>query len=465
MKNTPKVIALVLLIASSAIAADDDAHSPPPGTPLLHKRVSIPTPFLGKAEHGPFGGDLRIGDLDGDGKVDFLVYRAVGDFHDGGGMKPCFLGAFDIEGKPLWKQGEGGLQPGRPGAVAIHDLDGDGKAEVICLFQEPDVKPKKASMRDAVVQIRDGMTGEVRKQTAPAALRRCGGKGPNWAHQRILIADFTGREIPQDFVIKLGENVLAFGPDLEVLWTYRCKWNEYGRCPAYTPSVGDIDGDGRDEVNGGYFLLDDDGTVLWEKQLGRHMDSVTIAPWDDGRMRAFCSGFGHVMDEKGNAVLELGEKTVPHGQELRVARFDGSVPGPQMLIRYNAHTPDVMLVGTDGQIIRRFQLNPTPNNTGMEPVFWNGPNRPALLVNGDTLWTGQGRPHAVFPELPPPVGSHRQGWYHCIPANVCGDDREEVILYNPWAADLFIYTPAPFDAGAYKRYEPTMRQVNARLMD
>ena len=452
-------------IVACVVGTPAQAEDITPSTPLLYKRVPIPATFLAQAEHGPFGGDIRIGDLNGDGAVDFLVYRAVGNFHDGGGMKPCLLGAFDLEGKPLWRQGEGGLQPGRPGAVAVHDLDGDAKAEVICLFQEPGVKPADVSMRDAVVQIRDGMTGKVKKQTAPAELRRCGGKGPNWAHQRILIADFTGRESPRDFVIKLGENVLAFGRDLKVLWTYRCKWKEYGRCPAYIPSVGDIDGDGKDEVNGGYFLLDDDGTVLWEKQLGRHMDSVTIAPWDDGRMRAFCSGFGHVMDEKGNAVLKLGEETVPHGQELRVARFDDSIPGPQMLIRYNAHTQDVMLAGVDGRVIRRFKLNATPNNTGMEPVYWNGPEKPALLVNGNTLWTGKGRRHAIFGELPPPVGSHRQGWYHCVGADVCGDEREEVILYNPWAADVFIYTAAPLDADAYKGYRPTMRQVNARLMD
>ena len=39
-----------------------------------------------------------------------------------------------------------------------------------------------------------------------------------------------------------------------MLWTYEIKWNEYGKCSAYIPAVGDIDGDGKDEVNGGYYL-------------------------------------------------------------------------------------------------------------------------------------------------------------------------------------------------------------------
>ena len=76
---------------------------------------------------------------------------------------------------------------------------------------------------------------------------------------------------PNVVIIKLGTTVLAFNEDLEILWTYTNPWDEYTKCPAYIPSVGDIDGDGKDEVNGGYFLLDDDGSVIWEEQLGRNM--------------------------------------------------------------------------------------------------------------------------------------------------------------------------------------------------
>ena len=56
-------------------------------------------------------------------------------------------------------------------------------------------------------------------------------------------------------------------------------------------------------------------------------------------------------------------------------------------------------------------------------------------------------------------------WHHTIPANLCGDDREELLLYNPWDTAVYIYTPAPLDPSAYDRYRPTARQYNARLMD
>ncbi len=433
--------------------------------PKIHGlRIDIPDTLL---EEGPeeirFGGDIRIGDLAGDGSVDFLVYRSEDDAHDGGGMKPCFMAAFDLEGDILWQVGEGGRQPSRPGPVAIHDIDGDGESEVITFWLNPEVDCPPTSLRNVVLQIRDGKSGTVEKQSAPEALLACEGEGANWVHQRLLICNLRGESSPRDFVVKLGKTILAFDQDLQVLWSYSNPWDEYTRCPAYIPSVGDIDGDGRDEVNGGYFLLDDDGSVMWEEQWGRNMDSVAIAPWDAGQMRAFGSGFGHVLDEKGNVILKLGEALVPHGQELRVADFDPKTPGPEMAIRYEGHKTAVMLVGLDGQVIRRFELNESPNNTGMEAVFWSGPEETALLYNGGQLWKGDGQRYAVLPDLPAPVGDKRQGWYHCIPADLWGGPGEEVVIYNPWDRFVAIYgserDPEP------KVYRPTERQYNARLMD
>jgi hypothetical protein len=363
-------------------------------------------------------------------------------------------------------KGKGGLQPGRPGPVAIHDLDADGRTDVISLFHQDRGDGHATSFADVDILLLDGATGQTKRQVHPRVFDRIRGKGADWAHQRILIANLRGTRTPQDIVIKLGPHVLAFDDRFNPLWAYESAWHEYSKVPAYVPAVGDMDADGKDEVNGGYFLLDSDGSVLWEKMLGRHMDSVAIDYWDHpARKRAFASGYGHVLSETGNAILSLGEAIVPHGQELRVARFDGAVSGPQMMIRYNGHEPDVILVGTEGTVIRRFTLNQSPNNTGMEAVYWSGPDRPAHLYNGGALWSGQGERLWDLPGLAPPVGDRRMGWYHCIPADVAGDDREEVVIYNPWDRFILIYTPAPFHGKAFGGYKPGPRQYNVRLMD
>ena len=425
----------------------------------------IPEPFLAE---GPdaiiYGGDIRIGDLTNNGQIDFLVYRSEDDVQDdGSGMKPSFLGAFDKEGRVLWQQGEGGQQPTRPGPVAIHDIDGDGETEVVCFWHNPAIDCPPNSMRDVALQIRDGKTGAVEREATPDAILSAEGEGPNWVHQRLFIANFRGTDSPRDFVVKLGTRIVAFDQELKVLWTYSNPWDEYTKCPAYIPSIGDIDGDGKDEVNGGYFLLDDDGSILWEEQLGWNMDSVTIAPWDDGKMRAFGSGFGHILDAKGNILLKLGEELVPHGQELRVADFDPDSPGPEMAIRYEGHKTPVMIVNVEGKVLRRFELNDSPNNTGMEAVFWHGPGQPALLYNGGSLWQGDGNLLAALPGLPTPQGQKRRGWYHCVPADLAGNDGEEVVVYNPWDSFVAIYGTETNQT--WKRYSPTLRQYNVRLMD
>jgi hypothetical protein len=438
--------------------------------PILLKKISIPDQLLAKSQYGAFGGDIRIGDLTGDGRMDFLVYRGTGDMHDGGGYKPNFIGTFNMEGEILWVKGEPGRgkQPGRPGAVAIYDLDADGHTEVICLFVDAETSQKPQSFEDAEIMLLDGATGEIKKRAAPSELTGLSGKGRQWAHQRIIIANLRGNEKPQDFIIKLGHTVLAFDDDLNVLWTY--KMPEYFDDPkndivaSYIPAIGDLNGDGRDEVFGGYYLIDPDGNVLWEKVLGPHMDSVVIAEWDM-HMRAIGSGGGFVMDEQGDVILELGEDVIPHGQELRVGRFDESVPGQQMMIRYNGHTPEVMLVGQTGEVIRRFRINPSPNNTDMEAIYWHGLHAPALLYNGGSLWQGNGMMFSRLPELPTEKGDKKMGWYHCIPVDAFESPGEELVVYNPWDRYIFLYSKPGQDGSASKKFTAGPRQYNVRLMD
>ncbi len=425
--------------------------------PYLWREIKAPQSLL--AEEG-FAGDMRVGDLNGDGNVEFVLFRSTG-----GNMKPCFIAAFDINGQELWHDGIGGEQPQRPGPVTVYDFEGGGRAEVLCFFINSAIEAPSQSMANVVVQVREGLTGKVIRQAAPAQMCQCSGEGANWVHQRLLIANFRGTKRPEDFAVKLGSKVLAFTKDLDVLWTYEIRWNEYGKCSAYVPAVGDIDGDNRDEVNGGYYLLDDNGQPLWEGQLAENMDSVDIAPWDDGKMRAICSGHGYVLDSRGNVILCLGKELVPHGQEVRVADFDKSLYRPEMIIRYNGHNPHVIVVANSGKVVRRFQLNYSPNYTGMEAVYWNGRDKAALLYNGGVLWSSDGQRFSNLPGLPEPIGETKMGWYHCIPANVCGDEREEMVLYNPWDQYVWIFTPAPVKSTVFGGYHAGPRQYNPRLMD
>ena len=429
------------------------------GSPLLHQKIPVPSDVI--SEDG-YMGDLRIGDLRGNGNVEFVILRSQDE-----GMKPTFLAAFAQDGTILWKRGTHGKQPARPAPLAVKDVTGDGQAEVIHFWKEDSSgEAGPFNMANIRIQIRDGESGTVLRQASPPALRRLHGSGgANWVHQRLLLANLEGDSLANDFVVKVGSTVLAFDDELEVLWTYTTKWNEYGEHTAYIPAVGDIDDDGRDEVTGGHYLLDHDGTPLWEKHRARHMDSVIITPWDQGETRVIASGYGQVLTAKGRSVLRLGKEHVPHGQEVRVADFVPDRAGPEMVIRYNGHHRDAMLVGNSGSILSRYVLNASPNNTGMMDVRWNGTNGTDLLYNGGMLWYADGREFARLPNLPAPIGEEKMGWYHAIPANVTGDSREDIVLYNPWDKYVWIYTPAPHDASEFGGYRPGPRQYNPRIMD
>jgi len=429
---------------------------------LYQKCIPIPPSLCTQTEWHKqtltFAGDIRVGDLTGNGIADFLVYRCDTQSE----LKPCFLAAFTASGDILWQVGSGGNQPLRPASVTLYDINGDGRDEVICFYHCPQKGTPKESMADVVFQIRDGQTGQIITEKNPIAIQNATGWGPNWCHQRLLIANLRGTPYAQDIVVKLGEQILAFDNHLNLLWQYTIAWNTYSQCSAYIPAVGDLNNDSLDEINGGYYILNANGTPRWEQQLSPNMDSVAIVKWDSNTPRAICSGGGHILDQDGKIILSLGEQSVPHGQEVRVGHFVPNQPTPQMAIRYNGHNPDLLIADQKGNIIQRFLLNHSPNETGMEVIHWEGGID--LIYNGGQLFDGFGNAHSL-PNLPPPMGPEKMGWYHCIPGNYCQNSHDDLLLYNPWATDLFIYTTQSDTNTTFSGFKNTARQYNARLMD
>ena len=59
------------------------------------------------------------------------------------------------------------------------------------------------------------------------------------------------------------------------------------------------------------------------------------------------------------------------------------------------------------------------------------------------------------------------GFYHAIPADITGDQKEDLVVYDPTSASVFIYSTdlgnRVADDGS--RFTAGPRQYNPRLMD
>lgn len=465
-------------------------------TAVLQARVKIPASLLARGtkrdperrrpdEEYLFAGDIRIGDLNGDGTVDFVLARSLG------GMKICYIAAFTWTGKVLWEWGDKSRRivsadkegqeytatvPARPGPLLVIDLDGDGRMEVVAITLRDGIDRTSIwDMNETRFVVLDGATGRVKRTASPEALVRADARDAsgnlqisNYVHHRLLAADFRGLGTPRDLVVKLGDTVLACDDRLRPLWTYRNKYAEYPKHSPYVPAVGDMDGDGRDELFGGNYVIDDDGRVLWEKLMAQNNDSVAIVDWDgiaSNGLEGVLSGFGQVVRASGEVVLKLGEKLVPHGQEVRCGRFRDDLAGVQMAIRYNGHEPDILIAGREGKILSRFRVDRSPLNVGMDTLRWFGANGPDLLLAPPALWDGHGRRAVTLPDLPKPAGRARDDWWHCVPADLDGSGHESAVLYNPCADEIFIYGAKALGQNPPAKYRHTPRQYNPRVMD
>jgi len=129
---------------------------------------------------------LSVGDLTGDGKIDFL-------FNDGRRV----IKAFDWDGNLLWEK----FNPNDPGVeekyhnftLAVYDIDLDCHNEVIA-FQEIDGKN--------CLVVLDGKTGEIKAQAelpfdAPRD-HEYWGNSNYYMQDHIAIANLRGKSIPQE---------------------------------------------------------------------------------------------------------------------------------------------------------------------------------------------------------------------------------------------------------------------------
>ncbi len=413
------VSAAMCLLATAAVPV----HASPAEPQLI---TSIDT------RSGGTGARVLVGDVTGDGRLDLVTmqptYLADDRFI---GRQVQSLTAFDFgTGQQLWQIGTPDPRVTNNGTdipAEIYDIDGDGDNEILAVMQ-------------GEFRVFDGKTGLfVRGFPVP---------GPN-AWDTIVIANFRGTERAQDLVFKDRYNQLwatdAYG---NLLWTHR-------GTTGHRPYPHDFDDDGRQELIGGYDFLTPAGQLLWTADMADHPDSIAVGDLDgDGSEDIVFGGAGLGGDStnayRANGTILWRNLDAVEAQQIGMGDFRPDLPGLEVTgldrVDRTATTgkDSMYLVSASGQTLWKEQ-RATLGCWGsvVEPLHnWDGSYTDVILAwnrgCGEVagIWDGHGNRIATFP-----VDGRM------VRADVCGDDRTEVINYV-MGDRAYLYASAACDLNA-----------------
>jgi rhamnogalacturonan endolyase len=388
---------------------------------LNELRARNPRPRLWKKFDTPLfgaGRNVRFGDLDGDGAPDMLfaqnIPRVAGDAFD---QISC-LTAVNLDGKVLWQSGRPDPRNGlltNDTPFQIHDLDGDGRNEVVLV-------------RDFRLQILDGRTGRVRKwvwmpdapadnqQRRPYALAN---------GDSIAFLNLSGDEGRREMLVKDRYGTFwIFNNKLELLWQGKGMTGHY-------PYPVDIDGEGRDRFVIGYAMWDHAGRRLWsaDSQFRDHADGIVMGnfsgdPKAPPRVYACGSDEGFLMFDRDGAVLK--QVRIGHAQSPSIGKYRMDVPGLQLITVNFWKNPGIVTVfDWAGNIIA--QDEPIHSGSPLLPVNWRGDGEEFVLLSGNVkeggLIDGRLRRVVMFPDDGHPDLA-------AYVADLTGDQRDEIVLWD-----------------------------------
>lgn len=385
--------------------------------PVLWKKIS--TDGFGT------GRQLRFGDLDGDGQLDVLVVQVKRHSPKDRNSEVGCLTALTLDGKRLWQSGEEDLWNDlltNDVAVQIYDIDRDGRNEVIYC-------------RDLELVIADGATGKVKRKvpTPPNRAKPPHNKFPQILGDSILVANFRGKDAPQDILLKdRYQGFWVYDENLNMLWSGSCNTGHF-------PHVHDVDRDGKDELYIGYSLYDHDGKRLWslDDTIKDHADGVAaidldLNPNTPPILINAASDEGMIfLDAKGKI---LKQYHIGHVQNPSVANFRDDLPGLETYtINFWGNQGIIHLFDSSGNIV--FDFEPVGHASIMAPVNWTGKSEEFFMLSPNVdeggLFDGHGRRVVRFP-----ADGHPE--FANAALDITGDSRDELVVWD--AGEIWIYT-------------------------
>ncbi len=282
--------------------------------------------------------DCSVGDVDGDGQYELFVKWDPSNSHDNsenGGTGDVLIDCYRLDGTKLWRINLG--RNIRAGAhytqFMVYDFDGDGKAEMICktapgtkdgngknvIMGSDDPSASYINSKGQIISgpeyltVFNGLTGaEINTiaynppRTAHAFTSSDWGDSYGGRSERYLagVAYLDGQKPSAVFCRGYYTHSYLWAVDfdgskLTERWLHASNQKGKGAYGegAHSLTIGDVDGDGCDEIVYGSACIDHDGSLLYRTGFG-HGDALHLGDFDPDRegLEVFM-----VHEEKGSA--------------------------------------------------------------------------------------------------------------------------------------------------------------------
>lgn len=447
--------------------------------------------------------DASIGDVDGDGEYEIILKWDPSNAHDNahdGYTGNVFIDCYTLKGEKRWRIDLG--RNIRAGAhytqFMVYDLDGDGKAEIVMKTADGTIDGIGSNLGDPQADYREkgdlskprggdfasddprsketqnqpprnqgrilsgpefltvfnGETGAAMQTIDYIPKRGClsdwGDKRANRSDRFLACIAFLDGVHPSVVMCRgyYTRAVLAAfdwdGNSLNSRWVFdsaQPKWNGYSGQGNHNLRVGDVDGDGCDEIIYGSCAIDHDGTGLYTTGLG-HGDALHLSKFDLNRpgLQVWdChenKRDGSTFRDAGTGEILFQIKSDIDVGRAMAADIHPGYPGMEMWSWASGGIRSI-----NGEVIH---ANPKHLSTNMA-VWWDGDLLRELLDKNEIRkynWETEDCVSLItFTEA---LSNNGTKATPCLQGDIIGDWREEVLLRNTNSTALHLYvSPIP----------------------